>query len=112
MIGGVFGVFALIGLIAFDKMKKKKARSLAGLKGARTRAKNRKRLNSKPIKGLGKGSTTILKLPTSAIKKARVRTRSNSQRLKKMHAIAKQLQKKHPKTKYSNLLSQAAKQMK
>ncbi|MBL4753225.1 MAG: hypothetical protein JKY52_06480, partial [Flavobacteriales bacterium] len=112
MIGGVFGVFALIGLMVFNKMKKKRARSLAGIKGAETRARNRKKLECKPAKCLGKGSTTILKLPTSSIKKARVRTRSNSARLKKMHAIAKTLQKKHPKTKYSNLLSKAAKQMK
>ena len=111
IITGVGGVTALIAFIFWRKMKAKKKRSLAGIKAARTRARNRKTLAAASRKSTRtlKGSTTILKVPTKSIKKARVSKRSNAARLKLMHQKAKQLQKKHPNTKYSTLLKRAAK---
>ena len=111
IITGVGGVTALIAFIFWRKMKAKKKRSLAGIKAARTRARNRKTLAAASRKSTQtlKGSTTILKVPTKSIKKARVSKRSNAARLKLMHQKAKQLQKKHPNTKYSTLLKRVAK---
>ncbi len=107
MIVGIGGVVALVSLLAWNKMKQKRKRSLSGLKGARTRKRNatkRRKLNA-PLRG----STTIFKVPTKSITKARSSQRSNAKRLKLMHKKAKQLQAKHPRAKYSSLLKKAAK---
>jgi len=112
VIGG-FSVIALIVFVVWDKMKTKRKHQLRGIKAARTRARNRK--GQKQIRGvkrkpkrksLGRGSTTTIRIPT---KKTRVSKRSNKTRLKLMHQKAQQLKKKHPKAKYSTLLSKAAK---
>ena len=99
-------IITILGIVAYKKWKKKKKRSLAGLKGARTRKRN----TTKRYPQL-KGSTTILKLPSKTVSRARVSKKSNTARLKEMHRIAKQLQKQNPKTKYSNLLKRAAKRL-
>lgn len=119
IIVGVGGVVALVALLAWNKIKKKKKRSLAGIKAAKTRARNRRRkpvtrrANRGTLKGyskpVGKGSTTIIRVPSKSIKKTRVSRRTNASRLRAMHAKAKQLQKKHPKSKYSTLLKKASK---
>ena len=99
---------------------------MAGLKAARTRKRNQKlalqgapkrtytRKKATPKrrkKQLGRGSTTIIKHPTKGKGKARMSIRSSGDRFRMMHQIAKDLQKKHPKTKYSTLLSRASKQL-
>ena len=105
LIASIIGLVVIVIAAVWKRSKKKRKRSLAGIKAARTRAKNRRAL---PLKG----STTVVKVPTSSIKKStRIRRVSNTQRLKKMHRIAKALQKKHPNTKYSTLLKRAAKQL-
>ncbi|MCB9335823.1 MAG: hypothetical protein H6586_06720 [Flavobacteriales bacterium] len=58
---------------------------------------------------IGRGSTTVIKTPTKGQGKTRVSKMSSKQRLSLMHKIAKDLQKKFPKTKYSTLLSRASK---
>lgn len=115
MIVGIGGIVALVSLFAWKKIKAKKKRSLAGLKAARTRKRNaRKSLGATRTRRARKrpalrGSTTIIKVPTKSIRKARASRRSNANRLSLMHKKAKQLQKKHPNTKYSNLLKKASK---
>lgn len=118
LVGGLGIVVVVIAVVVYKKKKAKNKRSLAGIKSARTRARNRKRLlasntNQSTRKRKRtpqlKGSTTILKIPTKSVKRARVSKRSNGNRLKLMHQKAKQLQKKHPKTKYSTLLARASK---
>ncbi len=129
IIVGVGGITALVILIAWKKISKKKKRSLAGIKAARTRARNRRKtatpkrriarktttrrstrstLKGRP-KAIGRGSTTIIRVPSKSIKKTRVSRRSNANRLRAMHDKAKQLQKKSPRAKYSTLLKKAAK---
>ncbi len=111
MIVGVGGVVALVSLFAWNKYKQKQKRSIAGLKGARTRKRNAKKSlgGTRRKRPALRGSTTIIKVPTKSIKKARASRRSNGDRLSLMHKKAKQLQKKHPNTKYSNLMKKAAK---
>lgn len=119
IIVGIGGVAAIVGLIIWKKVKEKKKRSLAGVKAARTRARNRKkyatpsrsRSTSRKKNTTLKGSTTILRVPTKSVSKTRVTRRSNASRLKAMHKKAKQLQKQHPNTKYSTLLKKASKQI-
>lgn len=118
MVIGVGGVIALVVLIALKKIKSKKKRSLAGVKAARTRARNaasrrravstRKRSTKSASKSL-KGSTTIIRVPSKSVNKSRISKRSNGARLKAMHKKAKQLQKQHPKAKYATLLRKASK---
>jgi hypothetical protein len=129
---GMMIVVAIVFLLVWGKYKKKKKRQLAGIKAARTRARNRKaaakrlparrttargkstrakrRITSK-VKTLGRGNTTVVRTPSKGRGKTRVYKQSSKSRLSLMHAKAKQLQKKHPKTKYSNLLKMAAKQI-
>jgi hypothetical protein len=113
IIVGVGGVVALVVVMVLSKIKEKRKRSLSGLKGARTRKRNSKQLPAKrrtySRKPVGKGSTTIIRVPSKSIKKSRVSTRSNANRLRAMHTKAKQLRKKHPSTKYSQLLKKASK---
>ena len=113
IIVGVGGVTALVLVMVLTKIKQKRKRSLAGLKGARTRKRNAKALPVKrrtyKRKPIGKGSTTIIRVPSKSISKSRVSRRSNANRLRAMHKRAKQLQKNHPKTKYSQLLKKASK---
>lgn len=124
IIVGVGGVVALVALIAIKKIKKKRKRSLAGVKAARTRKRNAKKTIAKRStsttrkrrkttrrvgRPVGKGSTTIIRVPSKSIKKTRVSRRSNASRLKAMHAKAKKLQKQHPRAKYSSLLKKASK---
>ncbi len=113
IIVGVGGVTALVLVMVLSKIKQKRKRSLAGLKGARTRKRNSKALPVKrrayKRKPIGKGSTTIIRVPSKSISKSRVSRRSNANRLRAMHKRAKQLQKSHPKTKYSQLLKKASK---
>lgn len=117
IIAGVGSVLAIIAVIFYNKNEKKKKRSLAGIKAARTRARNRKRLlatakirrpaikrktASRPraaLRGVKKASPQL---------KGATRKTTNASRLKAMHRKAKELQKKHPKTKYSTLLKRAA----
>lgn len=108
---GVSGVLVIVAVVVYNKSKKKKKRSLAGIKAARTRARNRKRaLSGVPTpRRLPQGRTLTRRTPqlkgrTPSLKGAK----SNGNRLKAMHAKAKQLQKKHPRTKYSTLLKKAA----
>ncbi len=120
MIVGIGGIVALVSLFAWNKIKQKRKRSIAGLKGARTRKRNAKlslgrykrkcspRKRRKKTPAL-RGSTTIIKVPSKSIRKARASKRSNATRLKLMHKKAKQLQKTHPRSKYSSLLKKASK---
>ncbi|MBL4594699.1 MAG: hypothetical protein JKX68_12925, partial [Flavobacteriales bacterium] len=138
MIGAGF-VTILIPLTIYliQKFKKKKKRQLSGVKSARTRAKNRRKLNTpkrsstprkstpkkssstprkkstpkKKAQPVGRGSTTIIKTPTKGQGKTRVSKMTSRDRMSLMHAIAAKLRKKHPKTKYSKLLSMASKQL-
>ncbi|NQY09813.1 MAG: hypothetical protein HRT71_09910 [Flavobacteriales bacterium] len=105
--GGGITIALIVATLIYRMYKKKKKRSLSGIKAAKTRATRRKRTLASKTKQL-KGSTTILKVPTKAVKRTRVKTRSNAARLKLMHKKAKQLQKAHPKMAYSKLLSKAA----
>jgi len=115
---GITGVIGIIFLLVWHKTKKKKKNQLRGIKAAKTRARNR-RNNLKGLpsprktrtKTIGRGSTRVIKTPVRGRGKTRVSTQSSGSRLSLMHAKAKQLQKKHPKTKYSNLLKMAAKQI-
>ncbi len=129
IIVGVGGITALVILIAWKKIAKKKKRSLAGIKAARTRARNRRKYAApkrrvarktttrkstrRTLKGrsktVGRGSTTIIRVPSKSIKKTRVSRRSNANRLRAMHKKAKMLQKKSPRAKYSTLLKKASK---
>ncbi len=129
IIVGVGGITALVILIAWKKIAKKKKRSLAGIKAARTRARNRRKYaapkrrvsrktttrksTGRTLKGrsktVGRGSTTIIRVPSKSIKKTRVSRRSNANRLRAMHKKAKMLQKKSPRAKYSTLLKKASK---
>lgn len=114
------------GIRKYNAKKKKRA---SALKGVRTRKRNqrkqlaltgtskrstprKKAAPRKPTakKGQLKGSTTIVKHPTKSKGKtqAKISVQSNANRLRLMHAKAKQLQKSHPNTKYSNLLKKAA----
>lgn len=115
MIVGIGGVVAIVSLFVWKKQQQKSKRSLSGLKAARTRKRNARKSSAKRSYAKRRktpalrGSTTILKVPTKSIKKTRVSKRSNANRLKLMHQKAKQLQKKHPNSKYSNLLKKASK---
>ena len=125
VIGIIIFVFTLVGYKYYQKSQKKKKRSLAGIKAARTRARNQKRIAATPKRRRTtakrrtavKRSTPRLKrrtpraLPARAVSGVRKRKTSNGSRLKAMHRKAKQLQKTHPKTKYSTLLKRAAKQL-
>ncbi|GAH66482.1 unnamed protein product, partial [marine sediment metagenome] len=131
MIGGIGLVIVIVAIIGFKKYSKKKKNQLRGLKAAQTRKRNarkktqlkgapkrkynrkkttpKKRKYTPRKKQLGRGSTTIIKHPTKGRGKARMSIRDSGQRFSMMHAKAKQLQKKHPNTKYSTLLSRASK---
>ncbi|MEW7289637.1 transglutaminase-like domain-containing protein [Aquimarina sp. 2304DJ70-9] len=131
-----FGIgLSVIAVIFYNKRKKKKKRSLAGIKAAKTRARNRRKLASSsatkrrrttPVRRkttvTRKRSTTprltaktpvrrVRKVAAKAVSGTRGRKKSNASRLRAMHTKAKQLQKTHPKTKYSTLLKRAAKQI-
>ncbi len=112
---GIVVVLAIIGVLFWQKSKKKKKRSLAGVKAAKTRARNRKRaLNGVSVRRSGntpkrRTSPKTLKIASGTVGRVRSGKRSNGNRLKQMHAKAKQLQKKHPRSKYSTLLKRAAK---
>ncbi|UZO79750.1 hypothetical protein NBT05_12405 [Aquimarina sp. ERC-38] len=118
---GAIGLIAIIGAVIWQKSKKKKKRSLAGIKAAKTRARNRR----KALAGVpatrrlpARRTTTTRRLPapkrTTPKRRAttvgRVKKKPSSH-LAKMHAKAKQLQKKHPNTKYATLLKRASKQI-
>ncbi|WP_062053783.1 transglutaminase-like domain-containing protein [Aquimarina longa] len=110
-------VIAIVGRKYYVKNQKKHKRSLAGIKAARTRARNRKQLatprrttTQKRRTPQLKGSTTTIRLPSKAVSR-RTRKTSNATRLRAMHKKAKELQKTSPKTKYSTLLKRAAKQI-
>ncbi len=119
IIVGMGGLVAIIGLVIWKKAKRKKKRSLAGIKAARTRARNRRkpslrgtttrRKRTYKRKTIGRGSTTMLRVPSKSVTRARVSKRSNASRLKAMHRKAQELRKKHPKSKYSTLLKRASK---
>lgn len=118
---GFTGIVGIIFLLLWNRSKKKKKNQLRGIKAARTRARNRKnnlkgistrkRRTTNKRKSLGRGSTRVIKTPVRGRGKTRISTQSSGSRLSLMHAKAKQLQKKHPKTKYSNLLKMASKQI-
>lgn len=122
--GIVIVVFAIVGVKYYKKKQKKSKRSLAGIKAARTRARNRKKMISAPKRRTTtkrstpvrrrtpalKGSTTTIRLPSKTVSR-RTRKTSNASRLRAMHKKAKELQKTSPKTKYSTLLKRAAKQL-
>ena len=121
----IIGIVVLIlALFFWKRHEKKQKRRLAGLKGARTRKRNqtkglgkaktntRRKTTAKRKTGKDlKGSTTVLRLPSSTVKRARVKTMTSRQRMKRMHEIARKLQKDHPKSKYSTLLKMASKQL-
>lgn len=123
IVGIAVTLFAIVGVTYYKKNKQKKKRSLAGIKAARTRARNRKKMIAAPKrrtttkrKSPTKRSTTAIAqrrtpraLPARPVSGSRKRKTSNGSRLKAMHRKAKQLQKTHPKTKYSTLLKRAAK---
>ncbi len=72
-------------------------------------ASKRSTSKSKTQAPIGRGSTTVIQHPTKGQGKTRVKKMTSKQRLSLMHKIAKDLQKKFPKTKYSTLLSRASK---
>ncbi|MEW7279721.1 LPD1 domain-containing protein [Aquimarina sp. 2201CG1-2-11] len=114
IIGGISGIIIIVGVVMYQKQQKKKKRSLAGVKAARTRARNRKRaLGAAPkrttTRRISRSKPKTLAIGSASLGRAKTRKRSNTNRLKQMHAKAKQLQKKHPKTKYSTLLKRASK---
>ncbi len=123
IIGIVITVFAVAGVQYYKKNQRKKKRSLAGIKAARTRARNQKRLAGASAKRSARKTPVRRKrsvavkrkvpraLPARPVSGVRKRKRGNTSRLKAMHRKAKELQKKHPKTKYSTLLKRAAKQL-
>ncbi|WP_103071855.1 LPD1 domain-containing protein [Aquimarina sediminis] len=118
-LGIAITILAIVGVKYYKKSKKKQKRSLAGIKAARTRARNRKKIAAAPVRRRTKKrkSKPVLKrrkpraLPARTVSGTRRRKTSNTSRLKAMHRKAKELQKKHPKTKYSTLLKRAAKQI-
>lgn len=118
--------------IGIKKYNARKKRKDSALKGVSTRKRNQRkqialtgthkrstpRKKAAPRKpttqrGQLKGSTTIVKHATKSRgkSKARVSVVTNKERLSKMHIKAKQLQKSHPNTKYSKLLSMASKEI-
>ena len=119
---GSISIGLLVFVLIVAKFRKSQKRKASALKGVRTRKRNQKKQlalgspkKSRPRKprakkGQLKGSTTIVKHPTKSRGKgkARVSVQSNANRLRAMHKKAKELQKKHPNTKYSNLLKKAA----
>lgn len=135
---GFITILIPLAIYLYQKWKNKKKRQLSGAKAARTRARNRKS-SSSTVKGtsssrrkksttssskssssrrssaksktepVGRGSTTVIQHPTKGQGKTRVKKMTSKQRLSLMHKIAKDLQKKFPKTKYSTLLSRASK---
>jgi len=139
MVGaGFITVLIPLTIYLIQKFKKKKKRQLSGVKAARTRAKNRRKSSTpkrsttprksapkkksstprkkrsspkKKAQPVGRGSTTIIKTPTKGQGKTRVSKMTSKDRMSLMHAIAAKLKKKHPKTKYSKLLSMASKQI-
>lgn len=136
VIAGSISLVLVIVIIAIRfgirKYKAKQKKRASALKGVATRKRNqrkqialtgtpkrstprKKAAPRKPTtqKGQLKGSTTIVKHPTKSRGKsqAKISVQSNTDRLKLMHAKAKQLQKSHPKTKYSKLLSMASKEI-
>ncbi len=117
---GITGIAGLVFLLVWNKWQKKKKNQLRGYKAAKTRARNRKNQSKKITapkkrrtkpKTLGRGNTTVVKTPTKGRGKTRVYKQSSKNRLSLMHAKARQLQKKHPRMKYSKLLSMASKQI-
>lgn len=136
VIAGSISLVLVIVIIAIRfgirKYKAKQKKRASALKGAKTRKRNqrkqlaltgtpkrstprKKAAPRKPAtkKGQLKGSTTIVKHATKSRGKsqAKISVQSNANRLRLMHAKAKQLQKSHPKTKYSKLLSMASKEI-
>lgn len=117
IVGSLVVLAIILFIIGYNKWKSKKKRQMAGIKAAKTRAKNRAlqlkgtstRKSTTKRKTLGRGNTTIVKTPSRGRGKTRVSRQSSGERLSLMHAKAKQLQKKHPNTKYSTLLSKASK---
>lgn len=122
--GIVITVFAIVGVNYYKKQQQKKKRSLAGIKAAKTRARNRKKLaaparrntvarklRNPKRRSVPKKRSVTRALPARTINGTRKRKTSNASRLKAMHRKAKQLQKQHPKTKYSTLLKKAAAQL-
>lgn len=109
IIGSLGTTIVIIGVIVWNSQKKKKKNQLRGMKAARTRARNRKQLQ-----GLLGSTSTPKRRATKAIGSAKKKAPvlNGKSRFSQMHAKAKQLQKKHPKTKYSKLLSMASKQIK
>jgi hypothetical protein len=120
--GAVITILIPLSIYLYQQYKKKKKRQLSGVKAARTRAKNRKQLAApkstprkrkstpkKKVETVGRGSTTVISTPTRGQGKTRVKKMTSSERMSLMHTIAKDLQKKHPKTKYTKLLSRASK---
>jgi hypothetical protein len=139
MIGaGFITILIPLAVYLIQKFKKKKKRQLSGVKAARTRARNRRNASKpkrsttakkstpkkkrstprkrksgakKKVEQIGRGSTTVIKTPTKGQGKTRVSKMTSRDRMSLMHAIAQKLRKKHPKTKYSKLLSMASKQI-
>ncbi|PHQ85486.1 MAG: hypothetical protein COB65_02955 [Thalassobium sp.] len=128
--GAVITILIPLSIYLYQQYKKKKKNQLRGVKAARTRARNRKarprsvgtakrrrspsRRKSTPkkkAKPVGRGSTTVISTPTKGRGKTRVKKMTSKERMSLMHSIAQKLRKKHPKMKYSRLLSLAAKQM-
>lgn len=128
---GFITILIPLAIYLIQKFKKKKKRQLSGIKAAKTRARNQKKSTTsrrsapkkksaapkkrstpkKKSKPVGRGSTTIIKTPTKGQGKTRVSKMTSRERMSLMHAIAAKLRKKHPKMKYSRLLSLASKQM-
>ena len=132
---GFITIFIPLAVYFIQKWKQKRKRQLSGIKAAKTRARNRnkrsrtsstskrrkttkkttptrrRKRKSTPKKSgtVGRGSTTVIQTPTKGKGKTRVKKMTSRERLSLMHKIAKDLQKKHPKTKYARLLSKAAK---
>ena len=116
-------IITLVAIVVGVYMKRRKSKGLSGVKRARSYARKRRPVRAKVTasrtprrrrkassRGLAlKGSTTVIKVPTSSVKRTRVARRSNTQRLKLMHKKAQELKKKSPNTKYSTLLKRASK---
>lgn len=120
----VITILIPLGIYLYRQYQKKKKNQLRGIKAAKTRARNRKSIprsvgtakrrrspSKKKAKTVGRGSTTVISTPTRGKGKTRVKKMSSSERLALMHKIAQSLRKKHPKMKYSKLLSLASKQI-
>lgn len=107
---GVGGIVSIVALVAWSKYSKNNKSALSGAAAKRSSTKRKRKVSKKRTASKQlKGSTTILKVPSKSIKRARVSKRSNGARLKLMHKKAKQLQKSHPNSKYSTLLKKASK---